>query len=327
VYLVVIGPWDQWVLKKLRRPMLTWVTFPAYVALFSLLIYYIGFRLRAGATEWNELHVVDVHARRFDAVLRGRSFTSLYSPGNATYPLASELTHVQLRSDVAGIWGGGGGADRGRLRVELGARGLVAETFVPVWSSQFHVADWVEVADAPLRVRVEGSRVRLENPGSRPMEPVAVIHRGRLHRVDTLAPGGRVEVDLARSAGWPSVLESIQEWYAVFQSVSQRRDDLFGDSESSRIDDWAEASMAVSVLGLVPNLSGNTRQFVWPAGLDLSPVVERTDQVLVLAWLPDRLLVPGLNRFTAERSRQATLVRMVVPLDGMAGGSVGAGAE
>ena len=83
VYLVVIGPLDQWWLRRINRPMLTWVTFPAYVVLFSLLIYYLGFRLRAGNSEYNELHLVDVLPRGTGgAVLRGRTFTSLYSPAN-----------------------------------------------------------------------------------------------------------------------------------------------------------------------------------------------------------------------------------------------------
>jgi hypothetical protein len=46
VYLLVIGPLDQFWLKKLKRPMLTWITFPCYVVLFSLLIYFIGYKLR-----------------------------------------------------------------------------------------------------------------------------------------------------------------------------------------------------------------------------------------------------------------------------------------
>src|SRR5204862_1778648 len=39
VYLVVIGPLDQFWLKKIGRPMLTWITFPCYVIAFSLVIY------------------------------------------------------------------------------------------------------------------------------------------------------------------------------------------------------------------------------------------------------------------------------------------------
>src|SRR2546427_8444967 len=60
VYLLVIGPVDQFCLKRANKQMLTWVTFPVYVALFSLLIYYICYKLRAAETEWNELHVVEI---------------------------------------------------------------------------------------------------------------------------------------------------------------------------------------------------------------------------------------------------------------------------
>jgi len=88
-YLGVIGPLDQYWLKKLNKQMLTWITFPAYVAFFSLLIYFIGYKLRAGETEWNELHVVDVIPHGEHADLRGRSYGSIYSPFNARYNLAS----------------------------------------------------------------------------------------------------------------------------------------------------------------------------------------------------------------------------------------------
>ena len=59
VYLAVIGPLDQWWLKKINRPMLTWITFPSYVALFSLLIYFIGFKLRAGLVYLQKARPVD----------------------------------------------------------------------------------------------------------------------------------------------------------------------------------------------------------------------------------------------------------------------------
>ena len=54
VYLVVIGPLDQYWLKRIGKPMLTWITFPSYVVLFSLVIYLIGYKLRAGDSEWTE---------------------------------------------------------------------------------------------------------------------------------------------------------------------------------------------------------------------------------------------------------------------------------
>src|SRR5882724_4238626 len=109
VYLVVIGPLDQYWLKRIRRPMLTWITFPCYVVLFSLLIYFIGYKLRAGETEWNELHLVDVLVHNNTAELRGRTYASIYSPVNATYKLESQQQRYStFRGEFQSSWSGGG---------------------------------------------------------------------------------------------------------------------------------------------------------------------------------------------------------------------------
>jgi hypothetical protein len=55
IYLLVIGPFDRIWLKRINKPMLTWITFPCYVMFFSGLIYFIGYKLRSGDSEYNEL--------------------------------------------------------------------------------------------------------------------------------------------------------------------------------------------------------------------------------------------------------------------------------
>ena len=107
VYLVVIGPLDRYWLKRIGRPMLTWITFPCYVVLFSLLIYFIGYKLRAGQSEWNELHVVDVLPRGDQAELRGRTYASVYSPSNQRYWLECRQEYAALRGEFSGQWNPG----------------------------------------------------------------------------------------------------------------------------------------------------------------------------------------------------------------------------
>ncbi len=70
--------------------MLTWITFPCYVLLFSGLIYWIGFHLRNGELEWNELNVVDILDSGDGAVFRGQTYISIYSPVNGHYRMGSE---------------------------------------------------------------------------------------------------------------------------------------------------------------------------------------------------------------------------------------------
>src|SRR5205807_2379312 len=115
VYLVVIGPLDQFWLKKIRRPMLTWITFPCYVVLFSLLIYFIGYKLRSGESEWNELHLVDVLLNGDKAELRGRTYASVYSPANQRYLLDSPQKYATLRGEFVGAWGGGQSSEKGSV--------------------------------------------------------------------------------------------------------------------------------------------------------------------------------------------------------------------
>ena len=134
VYLVVIGPLDQYWLKRIRKPMLTWITFPCYVVLFSLLIYFIGYRLRAGESEWNELHLVDVLLNGDQAELRGRTYASIYSPANQRYILESEQKYATLRNEFAGMWGGGQTGERANVFQK--GDSFKAEVFVPVWISE-----------------------------------------------------------------------------------------------------------------------------------------------------------------------------------------------
>lgn len=310
VYLLVIGPIDQWWLRKINKPMLTWLTFPAYVALFSLMIWYIGFRLRAGNSEWNEFHVVDVQTRSADAVLRGRTFTSLYSPVNDSYAVSSELLHATYRPEFAGL---STAAETARMTVQLQGRGFESQVYVPLWSSQFGVADWLDYGDIPLKASFLDGVLHVENPSRFPVERVTVVFNARYLELGTLAAGERKTVAVPLTGG-EALGEILHYWGATFKSVTSRRREFFGDSSKGQIEenDWPMASIAASLLGSSGNISGSSREFVWPSGIDLSPLSERKD-VLVFGWLPDRSLVPKLHQFEVSRHKQSTLVRLTLP--------------
>src|SRR5262249_9538565 len=148
VYLVVIGPLDQFWLKRIGRPMLTWITFPCYVVLFSLLIYFIGYKLRAGESEWNELHIVDVLSHGDRAELRGCTFASIYSPSNQRYNLESAQKSATLRGEFIGGWQGQQSSEK--ANVWQNGDSFRAEIFVPVWTSQTFISDWWQSAPMPL---------------------------------------------------------------------------------------------------------------------------------------------------------------------------------
>jgi len=314
VYLVVIGPLDQWWLKRINKPMLTWITFPCYVVLFSLLIYFIGYKLRAGETEYNELHVVDVLRNENRAELRGRTYASIYSPSNERYPLESKQKFATLRGEFLGS---GGGQATDRTAVLQSGDSFKAEVFVPVWTSQLYVSDWWQATPLPLDVKViprdGGWEITVQNLTDRPVPAAQLVVE------DVILPIGEIAAKQTKrlTAGRDSASQLsgfVTRQGQGFQQVVMGRQRAFGQSTSGQISDLANASMAAS---FITQVTGGQQYghmgFVVPPGLDLSRVVGQGNAVL-LAWMPDHSPVKPMNQFKANRGFRHTLWRVPVNL-------------
>ncbi len=315
VYLLVIGPVDQIVLKRLNRQMLTWLTFPAYVVLFSLLIYYIGYRLRAGETEWNELHVVDLVDRVDGTGMRGRTYASLYSPVNERYSLASDVADSTLRGEYTGSYGGG----RSSAELVLNQRdgGFDAEVFVPVWTSQLLVWEWSQLGEVPVGVSMvmEGGQLRLAvtNNLARRLEGVAVVQGDRYTLFEGVEAGGVMSRQLSPGSGLP-MTEMVFAEAQQFQFRVSQRQHAFGSTSQQWLDLDLENLLVTSFLGLGRDVSPDSqRQFTAPWGVDLSEGLG-ADRVVVLAWVKDYGAVASLRRFESSRVHEATLFRWVIPV-------------
>lgn len=99
-YIALIGPFDYFVVRRLGRPHLTWVTFPLMVMLFCAVGLYLAGKIRGQRVSVNQLNIVDVDVET--DLVRGSSWTHLYSPRSRKFDLRFEST-----SPVPGI-----GADR-----------------------------------------------------------------------------------------------------------------------------------------------------------------------------------------------------------------------
>jgi hypothetical protein len=71
--------------------------------------------------------------------------------------------------------------------------------------------------------------------------------------------------------------------------------------------------MAASFLGQLGFSQNYSRNFVAPPGLDLTPVVERGNAVL-LAWAPDCAPTKPMKQFTTLRSSKQTLWRVATEI-------------
>lgn len=316
VYLAVIGPLDQYWLKRIGKPMLTWITFPCYVVLFSLLIYFIGYKLRAGESEWNELHVVDVLLHRESVDLRGQTYASVYSPVNQKYLLEGAQKIATLRGEFAGNWRGGGGEPSQRATVWQTGDSFKAEIFVPVWTSQLFVSDWWQPGELPFTVAVaaqgEGWGVTVENRTDRKLTNLNMVVADYVIVLGDVAAKETKSFNVSKGQGTP-LKDFVSQHAQKFQEAVQSRQSAFGASGGGHLEDLPGSAVAASFISQVnrqenPQNQYNSANFIAPPGLDLSSVVEH-GRAVVLAWDGDYSPVQTMRRFSPRRSHQDTLWR------------------
>jgi hypothetical protein len=319
IYLLVIGPFDQWWLKKINRQMLTWITFPCYVVLFSVLIYWIGFMLRAGETEWNELHLVDVHQRGDRAELRGRTYASIYSPSNKQYGLAGVQPTATLRGEYSGSHMGA--SDTSRATVTHQGDGYDADVYVPVWTSQLYVNDWWQSGEPPVKAALERKGFRLEGNVSnlldRQLQEVHLVYNSKIHTLGPLNAGESKTISLDLNVG-QSLRSFVQSHAGRFVSVINQRRQAFGSSRRSRISNIPASVIAASFNQQLRRGSQNSQNdynntFIAPGGLELSEAVDR-GQAVLMAWDAGGSLTGKMNQFTPRRSHTDTMIRLSVSI-------------
>lgn len=313
VYLLVIGPVDRIWLKKINKPMLTWITFPCYVLFFSGLIYFIGYRLRSGDSEYTELHIVDVLPNGERAELRGRTYASIYSPANAKYPMHSAQKYATLRGEYMGSRGGETSEKATLLHT---GDNFKADVFVPVWTSQLYLSDWWQSSALPLvasvRPTADGWQLTVENRSGKPIPTARLAVEGNIFDVGEI-PSGRAKTMSFKPGAGSSLASFVNNQAHYYANIAQQRQYAFGRSGSGRIDDLPTASMVVSLLGELSGARNSGVMVVAPPGLDVSGAASRGSAVL-LAWSPDNAPVPPLNQAKTKRIAANTLWRLPVSI-------------
>ena len=310
-YLVVIGPVDYYWLKKINRQMLTWITFPIYVALFSVLIYFIGYKLRAGESEWNELHIVDVLPLGGEAEYRGRTYASVYSPVNATYRLVGDLPFATLRGEYLASHAGQEGS---QARVQQIGNSFQADASVPVWTSQLFVSDWLnrDVVPVSVNLRREGRGwvAEIENTLNKPFGPAVIVVDEQVFELGEVPAEKTVERPLTNATALHTF---VNNHAASFLSAASQRQQAFGQNKP-QIYDVPRSAMAASLIGYVGGRSDvpGSGQFVTPPGFDLSALASRGNAIL-LAWTENYAPIKPIHKFSPRRSAKDTLLRVAVP--------------
>jgi hypothetical protein len=269
--------------------------------------------LRAGELEWNELNLVDILPDNDRAVLRGQTYVSIYSPNNAHYQLASSQKFASLRGEYMGNFGGN--QEGSRATVDQTGNNFRADAFVPVWTSELFVSDWVEPSELPLDMTIRpghnGWEVTVNNNLNHSMPGLQAVLDGRIYTLGDV-PAGQAKT-FTVSAGQGSLVSDMARQYGDrFRTAVGNLRSSFGNNVNP-ITDVPQAATAASFLSYV-NMGGQQtwNNFTGPASLDLTRFTGEKYAIL-LAW--DAGHSSGaLNQFTPKRYHSDTLYRLVVPV-------------
>ena len=199
--MVVVGPLDWLVLRKLGRQPWTWATTAGWILLVTLGAVYAGQLLKSGDLHYRTLRVIDeIDGRQVAAV----DILGLYSPRTQDYGIdaAADSWWQPLNADANGYYGGGLRTDIDFTQDARGNR--PTPMVVNVWNLRFlrgeQSLDAPAAVAADLRVVQKGKGRRLvgtitNRSGEALEEAVIYLKASRARLAAKIGPGETVTVD------------------------------------------------------------------------------------------------------------------------------------
>lgn len=192
MYVLVVGPGDYFLLKKIGKLHWTWITYPAAIAGFSAMIYGYARFTRSSDMMVRTIALVDAPAQPPGAPAPVRVFGGVYSPRAGRY-------RIDLRAPVAGAAGAFSGIDpyggvsaKGEYLARGGSKPGI-ELSIPIWSMSG--VEFASASDEPAPFLVEpqpDGSVRVTNRGSARLEYVGLLVDGHVIDGGPLEPGASV---------------------------------------------------------------------------------------------------------------------------------------
>lgn len=312
-YLVVIGPFDYWLVRhKLKRPVLTWITFPCYVIGFSTLIYGIGYALKSGDSELVQASFVDIVPEA--KLTHGITISGFYSTSNRRYGFQGSVpeSHFRLAASGMGDPSPGGSPLTGDTHIIETDQGYAVSLPVPIWSSKTFVTEW-SGEDLPVEVKRTdvGGAVEVDLVNHLPVKltKVCVVENGKVHTLADVSANGSVKHRLVSDSK-----QSIENWTIPLQTFLSRNLPMMGFGfrtiKPEDLPSWEQVLMGscfVEKLNL-PNQQFNVTPW---RGIDLSQAMKNGDMIL-LAYVDDFPINGYQPKFKPDRIQHHALLRCVL---------------
>lgn len=220
LYIVLIGPANYLVLKRLNRREWAWATIPALILVFSVLAYTVGFNLRGSVPSINRLATVTVWPGSDQA--RVNALIGVQSPRRAAYNIAAAAgDSLRTLPDVGTGLGVAVTVTEGQRTVaeEVPIDAGMTASFavrgsVPAPAVEGQAVWRLSASQAP---RVVGS---VTNTLDQPLKGAVLLVKGESRYLGTLAPGDTRTFDISLGPQDPGPLGLGQaDWLPVLTTT------------------------------------------------------------------------------------------------------------
>ncbi|NLS94783.1 MAG: hypothetical protein GXX96_21725 [Planctomycetaceae bacterium] len=218
VYLLLIGPGDYFLLRKvLRRMELTWITFPATVVLFCVVAYLVACRTKGDRFLVNQATVIDVDTQT--AQLRGTAWANVFSPETRRAdlrftvppPEQGKPATPEAQPQQVTAWLGLPGKALGAMEPVTPPPVVWSEPYdfndhaawlgnlpLQVWSSKSLTTRWTGHVDASFQSDLEEKGPipsgQLTSRLDMPLNDCLLVYGSWVYELGTIAPGQQVRV-------------------------------------------------------------------------------------------------------------------------------------
>ncbi|MBN2304951.1 MAG: hypothetical protein JXQ72_10760 [Anaerolineae bacterium] len=216
LYILLIGPINYLILKRLNRREWAWFTIPGLILLFSVLAYTVGFNLRGNTATVNRLSVIQVWPDSEQAQVD--TLIGIQSPRRGSYDIAVERGYTFRALPEVGVGLNVSAAIKEGTRYTVDSIPIDGGTVASFVSSGYQSAHNFDAAaawhlDPGLAPRMEGY---ITNTSEIVLEDAVLLIKGQSRYLGTLDPGEThaFEIEIGPQDPGPLTLGYLATWYS-----------------------------------------------------------------------------------------------------------------
>ncbi|HST04290.1 MAG TPA: hypothetical protein VLQ48_06090 [Chloroflexia bacterium] len=196
LYIIIIGPINFTILRRIRRTELAWFTIPAGVVLFSVIAYMLALGSKGGNLV--AIRVNAINTAEGVPVATLEQHFGLFTPLRSTYRFSLDANSAVTEMNPFGYY-----QTRGTDNSPVSAGGgttTINNVNIDTWGLRSFVAEHTAVLESPLEADLhigEGQIVgKVKNRTTGPLQDVAVIRGGAVKYIGYMSPGEEADVVL-----------------------------------------------------------------------------------------------------------------------------------